>query len=185
MINQQPCTACGRLNREQARFCGYCGQPLQVTAQKKEDSFSVKQPLEEAREALHTFSSAQIAGHGFNEPSQKSTGGRTMKSLASAIFTVALLGLLVYTNPTLEGYESFLHQQILEDAARQSDALTQTLGYFFGSFASSVITNMTIRKDYVFWSTYDTKIGDEHLRVLGIMKNFFILETPRSLATRR
>ncbi len=128
MIDQQFCTACGRLNREQARFCGYCGRPLQDTAQKKEDSFSVKQPLEGAREALHTSSSVQTGEHGSNEPSQKSTGSRTMKLLSSTIFMVTLLGLLVYTNPTLESYESFLHQQILEDAARQSDTLSQTLG---------------------------------------------------------
>lgn len=27
-----PCDACGKENREQARFCGHCGQPLQVGA---------------------------------------------------------------------------------------------------------------------------------------------------------
>jgi hypothetical protein len=26
------CNACGKQNRDQARFCGYCGQPLQVQA---------------------------------------------------------------------------------------------------------------------------------------------------------
>ncbi len=65
------------------------------------------------------------------------------------------------------------------------DLGSQTLGYFFGGFASSIITKMTIRKDYILWSTYDTMMGDEHLRVLGIMKNFFILEMPRSLEARR
>lgn len=107
-----------------------------------------------------------------------------MKSISSTIFVVALLGLLVYTNPTLENYENYLHQQILQDTEKQGDALSRTFGYLFGGFASSIITNMTIRKDYVFWSTYDTKIENEHLRVLGIMKNFFILEQPRSAKTR-
>ncbi len=107
-----------------------------------------------------------------------------MKSISSTIFVVALLGLLVYTNPTLENYENFLHQEILQDTEKQGDALSRTFGYLFGGFASSIITNMTIRKDYVFWSIYDTKIENEHLRVLGIMKNFFILETPRSAKAR-
>ena len=154
MADSQLCNACGKPNRKQARFCGYCGRPLQDAARKKEDSSS--------------------------EPPQKSPGGGTMKSLSSTIFMVALLGLLVYTNPTLESYESFLHQQILEDADRQGDALSKTFGYFFGGFASSLITRMTIRKDYILWSTYETMMGDEHLRVLGILKNFFILEQPRS-----
>src|SRR5712691_6972447 len=118
MADEQLCNVCGKPNREQARFCGYCGQPLQKTTQKRDDALYDQKAPEWVREAFHTPSSVQTVEHGSNEPSQKSTGGRTMKSLSSAIFTVALLGLLVYTNPTLESYESFLHQQILEDAAR-------------------------------------------------------------------
>ncbi|MGH7966049.1 MAG: zinc-ribbon domain-containing protein [Candidatus Binatia bacterium] len=32
------CTACDKENRQQARFCGYCGQPLQRTSPEKQDS---------------------------------------------------------------------------------------------------------------------------------------------------
>ena len=38
------CYACGKQNREQARFCGYCGRPLQSATPK---------PMEETREAPH------------------------------------------------------------------------------------------------------------------------------------
>jgi len=41
------CNACGNQNREQARFCGYCGQPLQAAApkpaeEKKKPPFGTK-----------------------------------------------------------------------------------------------------------------------------------------------
>ncbi len=38
------CNACGKQNREQARFCGYCGRPLQS---------ATPQPMEEPRHASH------------------------------------------------------------------------------------------------------------------------------------
>lgn len=107
-----------------------------------------------------------------------------MKSLSFTIVTVSFLGLLAYTNPTLESYESFVHQQILESAEKRNDTLTRALGYLFGGFASEMFSKLTIRKDYVFLSTYETKIGNEQLRVLGVLRNFIILETPQSLKAR-
>lgn len=42
MTNQRLCNTCGKQSREQARFCGYCGQLLQVATRKK-DEFSSDQ----------------------------------------------------------------------------------------------------------------------------------------------
>jgi len=44
------CNVCGKQNREQARFCGYCGQPLQG---------SPSQPAQETRKAPQVVSSAR------------------------------------------------------------------------------------------------------------------------------
>jgi len=42
MAAQQLCSACGKQNREQARFCGHCGHPLQTTTLKTGKSASPK-----------------------------------------------------------------------------------------------------------------------------------------------
>lgn len=101
-----------------------------------------------------------------------------MKSLAFTIVIVALLGLLAYTNPTLESYESFVHQKIIQES--QSNDVNRALGYFLGGFASRFVAGQTIRKDYVFLSIYETTMGDQQLKALGILKNFILLETPQS-----
>jgi hypothetical protein len=179
--SQRLCNACGKQNREQARFCGYCGQPLQKTTQTRDDALHDQKAPEWVREAKRGPSSSQIAEGEHNESYQNNKTGKTMKSISFAVVAVALLGLLVYTNPTLESYESFVHQQIIQESKSDQD---RALALLFGGILSGIATNMTVRKDYVFLSTYDTNIGDEHLRVLGIMKNFFILETPRPLEAR-
>jgi hypothetical protein len=173
MTGQQFCTVCGKPNREQARFCGHCGQPLQATVSEK-NTF-LDESLQEEPEPL------PITGDRSDEPSQRAAGGMTVKSLFSIILLIALLGLLAYTNPSLESYETFIRQQIIEESKTD---LERALGLFFGGYASRFVASQTVRKDYVFLSTYDTGIGDEHLRTLGILNNFIILETPPSLKAR-
>jgi hypothetical protein len=109
----------------------------------------------------------------------------TMKSISYTIFIVALLGLLAYTNPTLDSYESYVHQQVIQEVKKESNNLDRALGYFIVGIASSVVTNQTVRKDYVFLSIYDTNIVNEHLKVLGILNNFFALEIPQSLKPKK
>ncbi len=181
MADQRFCDTCGKPNREQARFCGHCGKPLQDMTQKRDNPPYDQKAPGWVRETQRGPSSLQITEGEHNESYQNNKAGKTMKSISSTIVAIALLGLLVYTNPTLESYESFVHQQIVQASTSEQD---RALALLFGGILSGIATNMTVRKDYVLLSTYDTKIGDEHLRVLGIMKNFFILETPRSLEAR-
>jgi hypothetical protein len=42
------------------------------------------------------------------------------------------------------------------------------------------MTKQTVRKDYVFFSTYDTTFGNEHMQAIGILNNFYITESPES-----
>lgn len=105
-----------------------------------------------------------------------------VKSIALVLVLIALLGLCAYTNPTLEEYESFVHQEILQAVNKESrDEVDQVLGGFLGGLASKVFANQTVRKDYVFLSTYNTSFGKEHLISVGVLKNFMILENPESL----
>lgn len=107
-----------------------------------------------------------------------------MKSLSITVITVAILGLLAYTNPKPNDYERFIHELIMQETNKRKDDLERVLGQVFGGIASTMITNQTVRADYVFLSTYDTKLGNERLKALGILNNFIVLETPPSLKDR-
>ena len=173
MTNNRFCDACGKPNREQARFCGYCGQALQVSSAEKNAL-----PNEPLRAELKSL---PLTREKINEPGQSGIQNINMKSLTATIFIVALLGLLAYKNPTLDGYEHFMRQKITEESKTDAE---KALGFFLGDFASRFVASQTIRRDYIFLSTYDTEFGGEHLRTLGILNNFFILETPQSLKAR-
>jgi len=108
-----------------------------------------------------------------------------MKSILFTLVAVALLALLAYTNPTLHSYQEFVHQSILLETKHQENPLEQVLGSLLGGVASGVIANQTLRTDYVFLSTYDTQFNQEHLRAIGVLKNFYILESPKALSEKR
>jgi hypothetical protein len=102
-----------------------------------------------------------------------------MKSIVSALFVIAAGALLAYTNPTLDSYQQYLQQSILKPAKRRENPVEQALGTVLGGVASRVIASQTVRTDYVFWSTYETRLTDrERLRAIGVLKNFHVLENP-------
>ena len=104
-----------------------------------------------------------------------------MKTLSLTNIIVGLLGLMVYTNSSLDDYREHINQSFLQQASEQKHPLNTILGSFFGDLASSMIARQTVRKDYIFLSTYDTKLGQEWLRSVGILKQFFRYETPSAL----
>ena len=106
-----------------------------------------------------------------------------MKSILFTLVAVALLGLLAYTNPTLDSYQEYVHQSILRETNHQENPLEQVLGSLLGGVASGMIAKQTLRTDYVS-STYDTQFNQEHLRAIGVLKNFYILETPTALSKK-
>jgi hypothetical protein len=167
------CRACGKPNREQARFCGHCGRPLQDTGLETR----VYSPGSVKREEKPIHVSKQEV----SESGQGSREAKMMKTISFTVIIAVVLGLFAYTNPTMESYENFVHQKIIQETRAQKDEAAQAFGFLFGGLASRFVVSQTIRNDYIFLSTYDTAFGDEHLRALGILKNFIILETPQSL----
>jgi hypothetical protein len=101
-----------------------------------------------------------------------------MKLISVTLILIALLGLFAYTNPKLDNYDQFINQRIIEKTRKAKDPLQGAIGSLLGGFAARLITQQTVRKDYVFFSTYDTTLGDEHLRAVGILNNFYITEDP-------
>ncbi len=99
-----------------------------------------------------------------------------MKTLSFTILLVAFCGLLVYTNPTMDDYHDFVQQQIQKEMVKSGDSIDRFWGSVMGGIGSAFIVAQTIRTDYVVCSLYQADFGEHHLKVLGILKNFFILE---------
>ena len=103
-----------------------------------------------------------------------------MKLFSIALILIALFGLLAYTNPKLDNYDQFMSQRIAEETRKAKDPMAGALGSLLGGFAANLMTKQTVRKDYVFFSTYDTSFGIEHIRAMGVLNNFYITESPES-----
>ncbi len=103
-----------------------------------------------------------------------------MKLFSIVIILVALFGLLAYTNPKLDNYDQFISQRITEETRKEQDPVAGAFGSLLGGFDANLMTKQTVRKDYVFFSTYDTAFGNEQLRAIGVLNNFYITENPES-----
>jgi hypothetical protein len=99
-----------------------------------------------------------------------------MKSLASVLGLIAVLGLLAYTNPRMDEYDQFINQRILEKSRNSQDPFGGMIGSVLGGFAAKLLARQTSRKDYIFFSTYDTALGEKHIRSIGILKHFYLTE---------
>ncbi|AIY43370.1 hypothetical protein LT85_4212 [Collimonas arenae] len=96
----------------------------------------------------------------------------------SAIVIASILGVLIFTNPKIDNYEQYIHQAITQETSHR-DGLTQAIGTLFGGVASSFIANSTVRNNYVLFSIYDSDLGNQHLKYVGILGNFFQLAGPK------
>jgi len=99
-----------------------------------------------------------------------------MKLLASTLIVLVFLGFLAYTNPKLDNYDHFINQRILDKTQQANDPLQGMIGSVLGGVASRLMAQQTERKDYVFFSTYDTAIGSKHIRSVGILNQFYLTE---------
>jgi hypothetical protein len=103
-----------------------------------------------------------------------------MKLFSIILILIVLFGLLAYTNPKLDSYDQFINQRITEETRKEKDPVAGVLGSLLGGFAANIMTKQTVRKDYVFFSTYDAAFGNEHLRAIGVLNNFYITENLES-----
>ena len=101
-------------------------------------------------------------------------------SLNKIVVAIALLALLVYTNPTIEAYGNFVRQEIVQRTGDHND-LTSILASFFGGILGSAITSTTTRTDFIFFSIYNTALGTENTKVIGILNNFFFISPLKSV----
>ena len=95
--------------------------------------------------------------------------------ILSVVVALCLLALLVFTNPKMQDYEQYLRQEIVRESGKADD-VGKALGVLVSGVASSLMTGATVQNDYVFWSTYKTMLGGRRLRILGILRNFVVLQ---------
>ena len=96
------------------------------------------------------------------------------------LFTILMIGCIIVmtiTNPKMEDYRVYLHQNILKESENEGD-LTKLIASLFGGVGADIIIKQTVRKDYVIFSYYETKLSDEKLISIGMFNNFIVLESP-------
>jgi hypothetical protein len=101
-----------------------------------------------------------------------------MKFIPHTVVPLVIIGILIYTNPTIKNYEEFVAQEFKEEMLKQEDPLVNVFGSLFGGFATDIILQRTIRHDYVLFSTYDTVFDKAHFKAVGFLKNFMVTENP-------
>ncbi|WP_024297471.1 DUF4359 domain-containing protein [Methylomicrobium lacus] len=99
-----------------------------------------------------------------------------MKLLVSALILIAFFGFLAYTNPNIDSYDQFINQRIQAKTGQSNDPLQGMIGSVLGGVASRLMVQQTERKDYIFFSAYDTAIGNKHIRAIGIVNHFYLTE---------
>ena len=105
--------------------------------------------------------------------------GKSMKSLSIIIALVALVGLMVYTNPSMDDLGNYVRQYVMKESMKKmKDPQGQFLSAVLGGIAEGVVSSQTLRTDYVLFSTYEVRFGKERLKALGIFRNFILLEKP-------
>jgi hypothetical protein len=103
------------------------------------------------------------------------------------ILFVAVLGLLVVTNPSMDDYQNHMRSYIIKESQRifqypDAKQSTETKSIMIASIlagdpgtAAASLTAQTTRTDYVFFSIYDCELLNERIKMLGILKNFIDL----------
>jgi len=96
------------------------------------------------------------------------------------IVLAVLLGVMIYTNPTIDDFRAYIRQTVIKESEKDTNdvGMTRFLGTIIGPVTATVVTSQTVRTDYVIFSLYEARFGTEKLRVLGICRNFIVLESP-------
>jgi hypothetical protein len=102
-----------------------------------------------------------------------------MKSFAIIIALLALAGLMIYTNPSMDDLGNYVSQYVIKESQKKmKDPQDRFLSTILGGIAGGVTSSLTLRTDYILFSTYEVQFGKERFKAVGIFGNFIPLEKP-------
>lgn len=108
---------------------------------------------------------------------------KKFKMKSAIIFViVAYFVLLFVTNPTMDKFEQFVYQQLVQDTAKES-SLSQALGARHRGDGSRFVADATIMHDYLFASFFEAEFGDDRLSAIGVLNHFIVIKIPASHKT--
>jgi len=103
-----------------------------------------------------------------------------MKAFTITLVVLFVLGVMIFTNPSLEDYRTFMTQELNKEVKKEARSEGEAaLISILGGVATSFLADQTVRNDYLLFSTYRTSIGDERLGAIGALRNFFVTEAPK------
>ena len=103
-----------------------------------------------------------------------------MRVLTTTLIVLFVLGVMIFTNPSMEDYRMFWTQEMQRDAKKPGrDEGEATLVALFGGLATSFLAGQTVRNDYLLFSTFETSVGKERMRAIGWLRHFYVTETPK------
>ena len=94
-----------------------------------------------------------------------------MKSVVVTLLFIVIVGIMISTKPKIDDYANFMRQEIVR-GTKDEDNLSEGLALLFGGLAGSVLSNATIRRNYLLFSTYQMDLETGPLRCLGMLGNF-------------
>ena len=95
-----------------------------------------------------------------------------MKLISLTLFIIAIVALLVYTNPTMDEYTEFAGQQIVKRSDSKNEQ-NGVLSSMLSNVAGALAAGSTTRRNFVLFSIYRTTSGPKPQECIGILDNFF------------
>ena len=90
-----------------------------------------------------------------------------MKKLIGIVLLLGIAVIATLTNPSKEDYVNYAVETM-----RTSSSGWLEVGAI-QIFGDTLIESTTISKDYLLFSVYETSMGKESFKVIGVLNNFF------------
>ena len=101
--------------------------------------------------------------------------------LTATFFSLILVFMLAISNPSAEKYKEYIRDLAHQKIQSGNDDGMLMAWTVFGSIGDSVIDNIisasTTRKDYFLFSFYDTDVIGKHVKIVGILNNFILMNS--------
>lgn len=93
-----------------------------------------------------------------------------MKKMLSTVVIVMVSMILLFTNPQTNQYRSWCKDKVLEQDSGYIEKLV------INKLSDIIVNQFTTTKNYFFFTIYDTKIGKEEVKTVGLLNNFIPLK---------